>query len=201
MELLTSYPLNTTIPSAGVYKTFFAEATSQRARQGLPKCNSLVQILECAAACKIPVLPATWGRGLEEVAMSGATGTIAQGLVNAKASLAFKRFKSHPDDENLPVSEFRDYQYEAMTTEMMILSRFSLIKYVNITRLIGLCFEPSAMYNEVWPVLLFIKYNEGDLERFRVKKGFLDEELMLKICGEVAKGLHILHVNSTTLQI
>ena len=148
--------------------------------------------------------PATnLGAGLREPGLDGAVGTVGQHVLNASVSLAFKRFRPLPADQRLSEAQFRDHQYEAIIAELSVYSRAAVLGHPNIAEFVGLCFElvpgegeGGKHESEVRPVLVLTKYNQGTLDTFIDQCDPLDGENMLNVCGEVAKGLNVLHRSS-----
>jgi hypothetical protein len=181
-----------------------ADETAKGGCQRPIKHNNFVRLLQHAAVCKTPILPLTWEPAFEKLGLDGAMGTVGQNVLNASVSLAFKRFRPHPANQWLSEAQFRDRQYEAMIVELSVFSRAAVLRHPNIAEFVGLCFELVSVKeengeqheDEVWPVLVLVKYNQGTLDTFIDRCDPLDGDTMIKICGEVAKGLSVLHRSS-----
>jgi serine/threonine protein kinase len=108
-------------------------------------------------------------------------------------AFAFKRFRPDVTDPRLSEAQFRDQQYSAIINEMKILSHPPIKRHDNITMLIGVGFELFPETGQVWPVLIFSKFNRGDLASFILLNEDLSAETRLGICGQVANAVQGLH--------
>lgn len=186
----TSFPATSLFSSPGNLSDF-SDAVSK------PKGHdNLIRLLQHAIANQIPILPLTWEPAFERLGREGAVGTVNQNLLNAKISLAFKRFKEYPSDPRMSQSEFRDLQYEAVISELTVFGCRPVLLHHCIIEFVGLSFEICLSQNDVRPVLVFTKANKGDLATFRDSIDDLGEDVMIATCGEIAKGIHVLHCNS-----
>jgi hypothetical protein len=130
--------------------------------------NPFIKLLSLASLCDTPILPLTWEPAFEQLGLDGATGSVHQNLLNARLSLAFKRFRpfrpqqsalssedydhaaaaaavNNNNDNNFiseSEREFRHQQFDAMATEMMVLRCCPEVsRHPNIIEFVGLCFE------------------------------------------------------------
>jgi serine/threonine protein kinase len=163
----------------------------------------LLRLLAVAAALEVNVLPLTWRPALEELG-KGATGQISQSPLNAQISLAFKRFSSTTNDNgDLTETELRRRQYDAIVAEVVALSTSKIYNHPNVANLEGICWEVEKLSGEIWPVLAFRKADCGSLNHFLSLPDAEDMDLddLIDICGEVAKGLRIMHLCSKELRL
>ena len=91
--------------------------------------------------------------------------------------------------------EFRKIQYDALISEMVVLSHPDIYEHPNIANLEGICWEMVPESEEVWPVMVFRKAEDGDLNQFLSpsKAVKVDSEGLIGLCGEVAKALKLMH--------
>ena len=158
--------------------------------------SNFMRLLQHAQALGIKVLPLVWEPAFERLGPDGTTGRINEMRLNARYGFAFKRFKPDLTDPSLTLAQFRDQQYQAMINEITILSCEPIKNHANITVLVGLGFEVFPMAGEIWPVLIFSKFNQGDLAHFVTKSPVQEEAVLLGLCCELAKAVRILHVCS-----
>jgi hypothetical protein len=162
----------------------------------------LLRLLAIAAALEVNILPLTWRPALEGLGQ-GATGQISQSPLNAQISLAFKRFsRTINDNGGLTETEWRRRQCDAIVSEVVALSTSKIYDHPNIANLEGICWEVEPVSGEIWPVLAFRKAECGSLNHFLTLPDAEDMDLdnLIDICGEVAKGLRIMHLCSKQLR-
>jgi hypothetical protein len=160
--------------------------------------QNFIRLLAVAIALEVNVLPLTWRPALESLG-EGATGLVSQSPLNSRIEFAFKRFKRINSNAALSEADFRNLQYDAMISEMVTLSCPQIYDHPNIVNLEGLCWELLPGSDEVWPVLAFRKAEGGDLLHFMSSPDALEfgSDDLLAVCGEVAKGLRIMHLCGT----
>lgn len=172
--------------------------------QQFVKHENFIRLLQYAQASETPILPLTWEPAFENLGLDGAMGTVGQNILNASVSLAFKRFRPYPASHGLSEAQFRDQQYEAFIKELLVYSQAAVQEHANVAELVGLCFELASTEEasggqnaeEIRPVLVMIKSSQGSLDTFVEQCASLDEETMLRVCGEVTKALSVLHRSS-----
>jgi hypothetical protein len=155
--------------------------------------ENFTRFLQHAQGLGVNILPLVWEPAFEVLGRDGATGRVNEGQLNAQFAFAFKRFKPDGTDPSLSEAQFRDLQYSAMIHEMTILSCPPIKNHGNIIVFIGVGFELFPATGEVWPMLIFSKFNQGDLVTYMFHAQNLEEDILLAICGEVAKGVQVLH--------
>ena len=195
----TSYLPSSLLPFTDLSSLEASLATHPSSPSEIPthhqKHQNFIRVLQCATSLGTRILPLTWEPGFEQLGQDGATGSVNQNLLNSALTFAFKRFKPEVTDARLSETQFRDQQFDAVVTEMTLLACETVRDHPCISPFVGLCFELSPVTRgEVWPVLVFSKSNEGDLASFISRTHEpLDSGLLLGICGEVARGINILH--------
>jgi hypothetical protein len=155
--------------------------------------NNFIRFLQIARALDVTILPLVWDPALEALGTDGATGRVNQSHLNAGLSFAFKRFNPRVTTPGTSEEAYRQVQYNAMITEITVLSRRDIRRHPNIVTFIGICFELSPVCDDVWPVLVFSKADLGDIYTFISDHTALDVSSLAAICGEVAKGIYIMH--------
>ncbi|KAH8592618.1 hypothetical protein B0O99DRAFT_235208 [Bisporella sp. PMI_857] len=155
--------------------------------------NDFIRFLQIASALEAPILPLTWDPAFEALGRDGATGRINQAPLNAGITFAFKRFNPQGPWPAVSQDDFRRIQYNAMIAEMTILMRKDIRRHQNIITFVGTSFELSKDSDKVRPVLVFTKADLGDLHTFLSNYGPLDVSMLVAICGEVAKGIDVMH--------
>lgn len=176
-------------------ETLVRGSIGERSLQGDdPLHRDLIRLIAIATALKVDILPLTWQPALESLGQGG-TGWISQSSLNDRVSFAFKRFNRTKTTPELTESEFRALQFDAMISEIIVLSCPEVYGHPNVINLEGLCWEISRPSGEVWPVLVFQKAKCGDLRNFLTLPEAEDLTLdtRIEICGEVAKALRIMH--------
>ncbi|KAK5454372.1 hypothetical protein LTS15_006372 [Exophiala xenobiotica] len=165
-------------------------------REGDRTHPPLLRLLSIAEALEVNVLPLTWRPALEGLGL-GATGQIRQSPLNAQISLAFKRFGGVANEiVDMAEVEWRARQYDAVVSEVVALSTPMIYDHPNIANLEGICWEVETVSGEIWPVLAFRKAECGSLDNFLSLPDAKDMDFddLIDICGEVAKGLRIMHL-------
>jgi serine/threonine protein kinase len=156
----------------------------------------LIRLLAIATALDLNILPLMWRPALETLG-EGATGRISQSPLDANISLAFKRFSRLSNSiPNLSDADMLSLQYNAMISEVVALNCPEIYDHPNVVNLEGLCWEILKDSEEVWPVMVFRKAELGSLNNFLSlpEASEIDFDDLIGICGEVAKGLRIMHL-------
>ncbi|KAF8853232.1 kinase-like protein [Acephala macrosclerotiorum] len=159
-----------------------------------PLHQDLVRLIAIANMLQVEIFPLTWQPSLEMLGQ-GATGSISQSALNDQVHFAFKRFNRINTNPALTESDFRRIQFDAMISEMVVLSCPEVCDHPNIVDLEGLCWEVVRPSGEVWPVLVFQRAKCGDLRHFLKlpEAGSFNLDDRIFTCGEVAKALRIMH--------
>lgn len=158
-----------------------------------PNHQDFIKFIQHVIALKVEILAMTWDPALERFNGEGSLGTVSRGGVNADMTFSYKRFRPEPTDPRYSDEQFRELQYAAIVNELTVLASPGLRDHDNIVRLVGICFELSPNNVDVWPVLVLLTANGGELARTAFIRKIVGEDILLRICGEIAKGLHALH--------
>ena len=162
-------------------------------KQDIGHHHNFIRFLQYAVALRANILPLTWEPGLGAVGSDGAIGRVNQSLLNVQTSFAYKRFKPDVTNSQLSESQFREQQYAAMINEMCILSQPAIGGHNSFPHFVGVCFEHSPNATEFWPVLVMVKAERGDLEEYMSQEHAIGPQVSLRICGEIANGIHAVH--------
>jgi Protein tyrosine and serine/threonine kinase len=177
--------------SSSILGAAVVSAADLEARDDIHHPN-LLRLLQAATVLKVPILPLTWDPAFEALGLDGATSRVNQSPLNAALEFAYKRFAPESNDNYTTQEAFRKMQYDAMIAELTILSCPTIRRHENIVTFVGMCFEVLSS-GEVLPVIVFKKAEHGDLSVFLAENLPLDASSLTEICGEVAKGIQIMH--------
>ena len=175
----------------------FRSDRSLPVKQENPDHQNFIRFLQIAISLNVGFLPLIWDPALEALG-SGATGVVKQSQLNAETGIAFKRFEVDVVQSSVGGEEFQNRQYDALITELNILGHREIRRHPNIISLVGVCFEIISHSNVVVPVLALAKAHHADLvvslyEMPRLLGLERNTFPLLAVCGEIAKGLEILH--------
>ncbi|CEL08488.1 hypothetical protein ASPCAL11637 [Aspergillus calidoustus] len=120
--------------------------------------SSILEFLSIAQALNIDILPITWQPALPTIG-EGATAYVLQSPFAENARFAFKRMRPVSQEEKI-------WNMRALIAELLILGQPSIRTHPCISPLQGICWDVSSMTDEVCPVLVFGKANNGDLGTF-----------------------------------
>jgi hypothetical protein len=171
--------------------------------QGDPDHQNFIHFLQMAISLNVGLLPLASDPAFETLG-SGATGVVKQSQLNAETWIAFKRFEVESVYPGVRDEEFRNRQYGALISELNILGHREIRRHPNIISLVGVCFEIIPRSNVAMPVLALAKAHHADLvislyEMPRLVGLPRDSFPLLVICGEIAKGLEMLHQSGKVL--
>ena len=192
MDLFT---ITYSLSSASFERRSFIDSASFiiRDRQDTGHHHNFIKFLQYAVALRVNILPLTWEPALGTVGSDGATGRVNQSLLNVHMNFAYKRFKPDLTNCRLSESQFRDQQYSAMINEMVILAQPAIRGHNSLPHFVGVCFERSPNAAEFWPVLVLVKAEQGDLGAYMSQENTTDPQVLLRVCGEIAKGIYAVH--------
>lgn len=148
-----------------------------------------ISFLGVTQELELDYLPITWQPKLDNVG-EGGTADIRQSLINLQTSFAYKRIKW---SRQAQWNESRNFQ--ALISEVMVLGNPLIRKHPNVIRLEGICWDFPPGDDNVWPVLVFEKAQNGDLGKF-VNSDIgkcISLEDRLKLCADVADALKYIH--------
>lgn len=155
-----------------------------------PHCD-LISFLAVAQSCNTAFLPITWQPALDKLG-AGATAEISQSLINLQTSFAFKRTAI----SNFPQGGLlNDRTFQALMSEVSVLSHPSIRGHPNIINLEGICWEIPLGRDKALPVLVFQKAQLGDMEKFmRSDQGMdLSFQARLELCAHIAAAITVMH--------
>lgn len=148
-----------------------------------------ISFLGVAQKLDIDFLPITWQPKLDNIG-EGGTANIRQSLINLQTGFAYKRIKwSRQAQWN------ESKNFEALISEVLVLGNPLIRNYPNIIRLEGICWDFPPGNDNVWPVLVFEKAQNGDLDKFMntdTGRG-VNLEDRLKLCADIAITLKYIH--------
>lgn len=165
--------------------------------QGVQDHQNFIRFLQMAISLNVGFLPLTWDPAFEALGR-GATGVVNQSQLNSETWIAFKRFEADGAHPGVCDEEFGNRQYSALMSELNVLGHQKIRYHPNIISLIGVCFEITPRSKKVVPVLALAKAHHADLvmslyESPRLVGLQKNSFPLLNICGEIAKGLEMLH--------
>ena len=168
-----------------------------RSRTELPAMNShnnLISLLAVAQYYDIDFVSLTWQQGRGQLA-AGGTSEIWQSNYSKRTDFVFKRMRFA--DTYRPDSKDQEKGFNALVSEISILSHPLIRHHQNIVKLEGLCWEIPQQGHTVWPVLILEKAQLGNLESFmsseQGRSTTMDERL--ELCTDVASAIIALHSN------
>lgn len=169
--------------------------------------NHLLSFLAIAQIYVIEFLHELWDRDLGPIGF-GASAEVRTKFVSDFKDFAFKRHRAsglssvslkpdcNLDDYNEYLSN-NESVYNALVSELTVLSHPSIRYHQNFVQLEGICWETSSDGKEIWPVLVLEKANLGDMWNFgqspEGRQLSLKDRLLL--CLDVATALSTLHEN------
>lgn len=160
------------------------------------KQYDLLDFLGIAQHLNIGFLPIQWQSGFD-IAGTGGTARIRQGLVYTEKTFAFKLMKKTQ-------SPMKNAQYtRALVAEISILAHQAINMHKNIMYIEGICWDVDPSEQKVWPVLVFEKAPYGDLQYFMtVGAGReLDTKKKPSLLIDVALAVHDLYSAGTLLTL
>jgi hypothetical protein len=167
----------------------------------------ILDILTLVQHWRVNILPVSWNEDEEDIG-SGGTAGVRQGVnvrfvqENAYFEFVFKRI-------HRPGISGADKRadLEAIFSEILVLGHPVIRNHPNIITLEGICFEDARSFENpeeptvyAWPVLVLRKSHHLDLRKFFAKsQGNLRFAERLKICGEIANAILLMHACSEFL--
>ena len=153
--------------------------------------NDFISFLAVAQYYEIDFVSLGWEQGRGRLG-SGGTSEIWQSSLDKGKDFAFKRMRSAITD-----SDDQENGFNALVSEVSILSHPSIRHHQNIVNLEGISWENHPKSQKVWPVLVLEKAPLGDL------RSFMDSEEgrlttmrdRLELCTDVASAIIALHSN------
>ena len=157
--------------------------------------KNLIYFLAIAQTFKLDLLPITWQPALESLGHGG-TATVNQALMSVQTSFAFKRIS-----RLATISATQ--AYHALISELRLLTHSAVRDHPKISRLEGYCFEVPLKGDSIWPVLVFLKAEYGNLATFRESETSKTMHLRarMKLLRDIAETIHLLHSNCETSRL
>jgi len=134
---------------------------------------------------------------------TGGTAEVQQQVLHLGKSLAFKRPRLAQVSEQSKEASTRtddrheqlDGEYRNLIAEVLALCNASVRFHPNIVELEAVCWDFDKQTGSVWPVLIFEKADEGDLDTFlaTTRGRSLDIRKRLELCQDVAIAMLCLH--------
>ncbi len=151
--------------------------------------NDFISLLAVAQYYEIDFVSLAWLQGRGQLGIGG-TSVIWQ-----SSDFAFKRMRFA--DTSGPDSEGQEKGFNALVSEISILSHPLIRYHQNIVKLEGISWEIHNKSHKVWPVLVLEKAQLGDLKSFMSsEQGRLTTMRdRLELCTDVASAIIALHSN------
>jgi hypothetical protein len=188
--LATPYRLHYHVPSAT------SRITNGGRRMVREQVADLISFLAVTHSMSINLVFITWELSLG-VLGDGATAKVWQLELNLKRSLAFKRPQVAKLAKNASKEDRAslDGEYRILISEILTLCSEGLRFHPNIINLEAICWDFQKDTDDVWPVLVFEKADEGDLRTFlnSPRGRTLDLRKRLQLCQDVAIAMLCLH--------
>ncbi|CAD6584165.1 MAG: hypothetical protein ASARMPRED_001621 [Alectoria sarmentosa] len=156
--------------------------------------NNLISLLAVAQYYDIDFVSLTWQQGRGQLA-AGGTSEIWQSNYSKRTDFVFKRLRFA--DSYRPDSKDQEKSFNALVSEISILSHPLIRHHQNIVKLEGICWEIPQQGHTVWPVLILEKAQLGNLESFMSSEQGRSTTMheRLELCTDVASAIIALHSN------
>ena len=151
--------------------------------------QDFLYLLAIAQDREMDFLPIKWQPGPDRIG-AGGTAEIRQSLINLEMSFAFKRLKSFSKQSKGGLNPLAP-----LISEISVLGHPKIRDHRNVARLEGICWDISEREDEVWPVLIFEKSQDGDAQRFltSAEGRNLGMEQRLALCYHITTALSTMH--------
>ncbi|KAL9076518.1 MAG: hypothetical protein Q9161_000850 [Pseudevernia consocians] len=156
--------------------------------------NDFISFLAVAQYYEIDFVSLTWQQGRGQLGIGG-TSEIWQSNYSKRTDFVFKRIKLADTFETDPQDQEKGFN--ALVSEISILSHPLIRHHQNIVKLEGISWEIHRKSHRVWPVLVLEKAQLGDLKSFMSsEQGRLTTMRdRLELCTDVASAIIALHSN------
>ncbi|KAH7080740.1 kinase-like domain-containing protein [Paraphoma chrysanthemicola] len=124
---------------------------------------SLINFIAVAQRLKLSFLRITWQAARHGLG-TGATGSIREALINLHTSFAFKCVSDRQKEK-----QSEDWIMRSFINEVIAHSHPSIERHPRVAHLEGVCWDVATDEqgeDHVWPVLVFVKSQYGDLANF-----------------------------------
>jgi hypothetical protein len=154
-----------------------------------PQTFDFISFLATAQALNIRLLPISWQEGIQDGGF-GATSTIKQAHISKDRNFAFKRIH-----ERFKRESSKRQIYRSLVSEISVLGQIIIREELNISPLLGICWDISPRDHIPWPVLVFETASHGNLFDFVASAAGreLDLEERLNLCSEIGSVIHQMH--------
>lgn len=154
--------------------------------------HDFLSFLSVAQQLEIDFMSISWQPALYGLGV-GASGDIMQSnMITKDLAFAFKRTTPKMTDKK---------RYRALLCEILALKAPAVQDHPNINQIEGIAWDIQG--GIVWPVLVFSKANLGSLKAFAKGDAWdgLSFEHSLRLCVDIALGLHALHISSLSMAV
>ena len=158
---------------------------------GMNSHNDFISFLAVAQYYEIDFVSLAWEQARGRLG-SGGTSEIWQSNYDKRKNFVFKRMRSAITD-----SDEQENGFNALVSEISILSHPLIRHHQNIVKLEGISWEIHPKSHKVWPVLVLEKAQLGDLRSFMNSEEGRSTTLRdrLELCTDVASAIIALHSN------
>lgn len=173
------------------YRTRDSHLLSPIKLPGMNSHNDFISFLAIAQYYELDFVSLAWEQARGRLG-SGGTSEIWQSSYDKRTDFAFKRMRSAITDSN-----DQENGFNALVSEISILSHPLIRHHQNIVKLEGISWEIHPESHKVWPVLVLEKAQLGDLSSFmNSEEGRLTTMRdRLELCTDVASAIIALHSN------
>ena len=164
---------------------------STRKIPGMNSHNDFISFLAVAQYYEIDFVSLAWEQARGRLGR-GATSEIWQSSYDKRTDFVFKRMRSAITD-----SDDQENDFNALVSEISILSHPLIRHHQNIVKLEGISWEINPKSYKVWPVLVLEKAQLGDLRTFMNSEEGRSTTMRdrLELCTDVASAIIALHSN------
>jgi hypothetical protein len=152
----------------------------------------LLSFISIVDKFKVDLVQLTWQPALVELGRGG-TSTVQQAQIDSKFNLAFKRSTEWTDERFADTKQQENARYKAITYELIALELLS--SHPNVIDLLGITWETEAQTEQIWPVLLTQRSEQGNMAEFLSSKmgKDLDTKVKLGLCADIARACQAMH--------
>jgi len=129
--------------------------------------RNLIQFLALTQRQEVDILPFTWQPQADSLGQGG-TALVSQTSTGPESGFAFKRFDVFIDKKDVTDTDV----YDALISEVSVLTHPAMRMHPNIINLEGICWEVDTTSKgppKIWPVLIFERAHHGSLEKYARK--------------------------------
>jgi hypothetical protein len=154
--------------------------------------HDFVSFISVAQQLGIDFMSINWQPALSGLGVGGSSDIMQSNMITKDLAFAFKRTKPRMADKK---------RFRALLCEILALKASAVQDHPNINQIEGIAWD--IRQDVVWPVLVFPKANFGSLRQFASGDawGQITFEAELRLCIDVALGLHVLHISSSSMAL